>query len=195
MTGLHDENGRVVALQKLWSRAPTDFHRGDSAYYFAMDREIAVRYANYAKHRNGVSSTVIVEMAIPNSAIESFSETELLRSYWPSSEWKELVFLSRNELKLTSELRRFRLATLIIGTISSKPTVVFQKLRSPEEIGEKMVLKAKDGRCAVQYVFSQDEGEEFLQRHGVNGLRVFPMTAVEYREWHEAMAKEMESDS
>ena len=34
-----------------------------------------------------------------------------------------------------------------------------------------MVLKTKDGRSAVQYIFSSEEGEDFVKEHGQ--LRVF----------------------
>lgn len=147
-----------------------------------MDREIAVYYANYAKRRVEVNSVVVIHMAIPNSAIEGLSTTELVRTYWPSEEWKSLIFHCRKKKKLPSELRKFKDATLIIGTTSKKPNSVDEKMESPEEIVDTMVLKTKGGRSAVQYVFSSEEGDDFLKEHGQ--LRVFPVTAREYEDWH-----------
>jgi methionyl-tRNA synthetase len=40
---------------------------------------------------------------------------------------------------------------------------------SLEEIGEGMVLKTNDVRSAVQYVFYDERGEEFLEEHSAEG--------------------------
>ena len=63
--------------------------------------------------------------------------------------------------KLPSELRKYKLARLVIGTICGKPNVI-GKMRSPDEITEQMVLKTRDGRNAVQYVFKGDDGDTLL---------------------------------
>ncbi|KAI6779876.1 uncharacterized protein J7T54_001964 [Emericellopsis cladophorae] len=185
INGLYDSDGKVIDLQPLISSAPSDFHRSENAFYFTISREIAIYYANYAKRRNKIDSVVIVQMAIPNSAIESLSETECLRVYWPSAEWKNLVFHCRKGRRLPSELRKFRQATLVIGTIANKPKKVYQKLDSAEHITEQMVLRTRDGRQAVQYVWSAEDGEQFLEEHGVQELKVFPLTAREHEEWYE----------
>ena len=183
--GLYDSDGKVIELQSLMSRAPSDFHRSENAYYFTTNREIAIYYANYAKRRNMVDSVVIVQMAIPNSAIDSLSETERLCVYWPSAEWKNLVFHCRKGRRLPSELRKFKQATLLVGTIANKSNKVYQKLDSAEQITEHMVLKTRDGRQAIQYVWAAEGGEEFLEEHGIQNLKVFPLTAREHEEWYE----------
>jgi hypothetical protein len=137
------------------------------------------------------SFLTVIHLAIPNSAIESLSATELVRAYWPSEDWKKLVFHCRIAKRLPAELRKFKDAALIIGTIASKPNFVYEKMKSSDEIVEKMVLKTQDGRNAAQYVFSLDDGEEFLEDHGVGRLRVFPITGLEYEDWHASMAESL----
>ncbi|KAG9251633.1 uncharacterized protein F5Z01DRAFT_752748 [Emericellopsis atlantica] len=176
ISGLHDSDGKVINLQSLISSAPSDFHRSESAFYFTIDREIAVYYANYAKRWNKVDSVVIVQMAIPNSAIESLSETERLRVYWPSAEWKNLVFHCRTNTRLPSDFAssdRLRL-----------PNKVYRKLDSAEQITEHMVLRTRGGRQAIQYVWPVEGGEEFLEEHGIQNLKFFPLTAREHEEWY-----------
>lgn len=77
-------------------RGSTDFMSRDSGLCFAVDRDIAEYRAYYAKRRESVHSVAIYQVTIANSAIESLSDTELLRTYWPSAEWKNLVFVVAN---------------------------------------------------------------------------------------------------
>ncbi|KAK1249534.1 hypothetical protein MKX07_003050 [Trichoderma sp. CBMAI-0711] len=115
------------------------------------------------------------------------SETELQRIYWPSEDWKRLIFLSRTLGKLPSDLRKFKQATLIIGTTASKPNWVYRRLESHHEITEKMVLKTKDGRDAIQYVFCDDEGEVLLDEKV--DIKVYAMTTKEHEQWRREEAE------
>ncbi|KAJ9130489.1 hypothetical protein NKR19_g9879 [Coniochaeta hoffmannii] len=166
---LFDQNNRVIP-------AP---------FYFAIDRYMALYYANYAKHRDGVGSVVIIHIAIPNSATERLDATERQTLYWPDPNWREVVWNSRRGDALPRRLSRFAVATLIIGTVASKPQSVYNRLDSPDLITERFVLKNRDGRNAVQYVFLEREGEEFLKEHGCRALTVFGLTAAENAEWEE----------
>ncbi|KAL7793060.1 hypothetical protein V8C37DRAFT_379158 [Trichoderma ceciliae] len=159
---MFDNNGNVVDITRLQSSCPTDFYGKYAGYYFAVDRDIAQQYAGYAKHRSQQSSVVIIHITIENSAIESLPEDQLQRTYWPSEEWKALVFHSRK---------------------ATKPNWVYVDMDSPSEIREEMVLKAKGGRNAVQYVFSGEHGEEFLKQHALHNLKVFTLTTREYNSW------------
>jgi hypothetical protein len=176
-----------VRFERLLSSVPADL-LSENGCSFTRDRDIALYYAAYAKRRDGVDSVVLVQIRIPNSAIESLSETELLRVYWPSFEWKNLVFHCRRHRRLPSTLKKFRQAKLIIGTISTKPTMVYDRLDSPEEITERFVNRGRDGRLATQYVWPQQEGEEFLEQH--RQLRVFPLTSQEYSHWRSHIESE-----
>ncbi|CAI7564151.1 unnamed protein product [Penicillium viridicatum] len=82
--------------------------------------------------------------------------------YIKRRKWKSLVFHCRKGEKLPSELRKYKLAKLVIGTICGKPNVI-GKMRSPDKIREQMVLKTRDGRNAVQYVFKGDDGDTLLE--------------------------------
>lgn len=190
VTGLYDNNGNVARLSCLASLPRTDFCK-EQAYYFAVDKDVAIYYANYAKRRDTINSVVIVRMAIPNSAIEGLSDTSRLRVYWPDTEWKKLVFRCRRGDRLSTELVKFRAATLITGHIAGKPNLVFQRLDSADQITESMVHKNQAGRHSVQYVFPQDSGgEEFLEKYGAPSLSIYPLTAKEHKEWMYEMRAE-----
>jgi hypothetical protein len=94
------------------------------------------------------------------------------------------VFCSRTRKRLPKELGQLRTAHWTIGTIANEPHQVYDKLNHAEGITEDMVLKTREGSGAIQYVFHNDEGEESLEAHGAPGLKVFPLTAEEYRVWH-----------
>ncbi|KAI1380811.1 hypothetical protein F4677DRAFT_404690 [Hypoxylon crocopeplum] len=184
LNGVFDDDGNVVNIGKLLSTPPTDFLSRDSGFYFAVNRDVAEYYACYAKRRDDVSSVAIVHITIRNSAIENLSATQLQKTYWPNTEWKNLVFHCRRRLRLPAELRKFKDACLIIGTIAKKPNSVYNTMDSAQQITEAMVLKTSEGCNAVQYVFHNDEGEEFLEEHATPGLKVFPLTAQEFAVWH-----------
>jgi hypothetical protein len=57
-------------------------------------------------------------------------------------------------------------------------------MNSPEQIDERCVLKTKDGRNAVQYVF-HDEGEQLLEQQVPGSLSVHPVSTVEFLQWRE----------
>ncbi len=164
--GLFDSNGQVTDITALASRPMTDFCR-DAAYYFAVDRDVALTFAHFAKRRNHLAAAVLVQMAIPNSAIQRLSDTERFDLHWPSSEWKELVLCSPRYQKYPSHLRKYRAATLIVGTVAGRPRRVLGRLTSPEQITENMLLRNKAGRHAIQYVWPQETGQDFLMEHGV----------------------------
>lgn len=190
LDGLFDNNGNIRRITTLSSAAPTDFSGAETGYYFAVHREIAVYYATYAKRRSDVSSVVIVHATIQNSTIESLPDGQIQRVYWPSEEWKRLVFNCRTDAKLPSDLRKFKQASLIIGTIASKPNKVYVNMDSHSAITEKMVLKTKDRRKAVQYVFRNSEGRDLLEEKAE--LKVFPVTTAEYNKWHRDAEEESE---
>ena len=144
-----------------------------------------MQYANYAKRRAEDQSVVIIQVAIPNFAIEGLSDNERFHVYSPSQEWKELVFYSRRGDPYPRNLAKFMNAVLIIGTICSKPSHIFGRLDTPDAISDQWVLKNKDSRPAIQYVWPRQTGEEFFKLHATQRLRVFPLTAAEHGRWEE----------
>ncbi|CAG8391456.1 unnamed protein product [Penicillium salamii] len=165
----------------LTTRSPADFSSRQADIYFGIDREVAVYYACYAKRRSESSAAVIVQVSLPNSVIETLAPPDIQRVYWPTMEWKSLVLNCRQERKTPSQLRKYRLAKLVIGSICNKPTKILAKMQSPNEITERMVYKTTDGRLAVQYVFIGEEGDSLLQESAK--VTVFPLTSREFEAW------------
>lgn len=154
----------------------------EEGFYFTPDKDIALYHSSYAKRRYQLNSAFLIQLRVPNSAIESLSETELQRVYYPSPEWKALVLYSRQWNKYPAELQKFKEAKLIIGTISTAPQAFYYKLKSPEEITVRMLLKGRDERLAIQYAWRGDWGQEFLEEHGQ--FRAFPLTTMDYTRWY-----------
>lgn len=77
--------------------------------------------------------------------------------------------------RLHHSLAKFGRATLAIGTICGKPNIVITNLPSPVEITHQMILQGPRGD-AVQYVFIDDQGVDFLETHGSSTCTVHPMT-------------------
>ncbi|CAG7940323.1 unnamed protein product [Penicillium salamii] len=180
ISGLFRNDGSID-YECLAAIPPADFTSKTIDIYFGVDREVAVRYACYAKRRSESCSAVIVQVSIPNSVIETLAPPEIQHVYWPTTEWKSLVFLCRQRRKLPSHLRKFKLADLVIGSICNKPNMILANMESPNEITEQMVFKTKDGRVAVQYVFKGEGGDDLL--HDSAKLTVFPLTSREIESW------------
>jgi hypothetical protein len=183
--GFFNDSGEIVNWSMLASAPPTDFLREDG-FYFAVDRDFAAYYECYAKHRGGVSSVVVIHFIVPNQMVESLSATQLQKTYWPSAEWKNLIWHYRTRrFRFPAELRKFKQAHLIIGTIATKPSKVYQRMDSSEQIDDRCLLKTNQGRNAIQYVFRGEEGEEFLERLSSERLSVHPVSTAEFLRWQE----------
>ncbi|KAL2415602.1 hypothetical protein ABEF95_000566 [Exophiala dermatitidis] len=100
LQGLLDEDGNLSDITALLSPPPTDFLGRESGYYFTVEREVAVRYASYAKRRDGNGSNVILSVKLPNAAVESLPEGQLQKTYFPSEDWQRLIFQSRRRQRL-----------------------------------------------------------------------------------------------
>jgi hypothetical protein len=187
ISGLFDNTGALSDIGVLLSLPPTDFNRG-VAFYFTPDYEVAEVYAAFAKRRTNCESVVIVCFRLRNAAIEALQEPDLQRLYWPSHEWKQLVWYCRRIKPLLSHLRKYRNSVLIIGTVASKPALAYHKLDSWELVSEEHVLRVGrngEGRLAVQYVVSgEQEGWDFLLENGArDSMTLFPYPAAELDSW------------
>ncbi|GAB1311760.1 hypothetical protein MFIFM68171_01970 [Madurella fahalii] len=187
MNGLFDGSGALSNIRVLLSHPPSDFSGTRSLFYFTPDIRVAEYYASYAKRRVNCESVVIMRLRIPNAAIESLSEPDIRRLYWPSNDWKELVWRSRTRQALPTRLRTYRDALLIIGTISRKPDAQYHALSTWENITERYVLKVGangDGNAAVQYVINgEEEGCEWLEENGARNIQAFPYRSAQLQSW------------
>ncbi|KAB5542963.1 hypothetical protein GE09DRAFT_232634 [Coniochaeta sp. 2T2.1] len=180
ISGLFADDGTLSNIDTLLSPPPTDFSGRLPMFYFTPDVRVAEYYAAYAKRRTNCESVVILELRIPNAVIETLSEPRIKRLYWPSSEWKELVWSCRNRRKLPSHLTATKDAILIIG--SRKPNHVYGGLSTWQDITEDFLLRIQDdgrpggnGRIAIQYVISgQEEGVDWLIENGGRDIKALP---------------------
>ena len=187
IAGLFDEAGTLDRISTLLSSAPSDFSGTRSLFYFTPDYKVAVYYAAYAKRRANCESVLIVCLSIPNAAIESLSAPDIQRIYWPSNEWKELIWRCHTVKSLPSHLRKYRQAILVIGTVSRKPDRIYNAMNSWQQVTESCLLRvgpSGQNNPAVQYVFSgEEEGCEFLIENGARNIRVFPYPPSELEAW------------
>ena len=177
ITGLFNETGEVQDIETLLSSPPSDFSGTRSLFYFTPDQKVAEYYAAYAKRRANCESVVMVCLSIPKIEIDNLeADTQYL--YWPTPQWKQLVWRCKQPKSLPKPLRKYRDAFLIIGTISKGAQRVFKNLQTWEEMTNACVLyvpSSNQSNPAVQYVFSgQEEGCEFLTQHGK--IEVFPFS-------------------
>lgn len=165
-----NEQGKITygTLGSLQSQSPGDFHSGQLALYLALDFDIAAKYAFWAKKRDSSLAVSILRLEMPNAAIEALDETEKRTVYWPSQEWKDLVWICRRDDKFPKQLTKFQKPTVIIGSICGKPDEVITSLSSSDLIKNSMVLQRKDGGKAVQYAFMHIQGRHFVADHGVD---------------------------
>ncbi|KAK3943324.1 hypothetical protein QBC46DRAFT_420745 [Diplogelasinospora grovesii] len=162
---------------------PSDFSGFHGRFYFTPDYQVAEYHAYWAKKRIGQLGTVaIVRLCIPNTARESLSAPDIQKIFWPSPEWKELVWRSRTQRQLPSRLEKYEEAVLVVGTTSRKPHSFYRAIKSWDEVTEKCVLRAGtsvQGHPSVQYVFSGGKkGRDFLVKNGAQNIRVFPYSFI-----------------
>ncbi|KFY81740.1 hypothetical protein V500_11141 [Pseudogymnoascus sp. VKM F-4518 (FW-2643)] len=174
---LFDQSGAVSRIETLLTSPPSDFSGTRSHFYFTPDHAVAEYHAAYAKRRAHYESIVIVCLRIPNAAIETLAPPDIQKIFFPSNEWKELIWRSRTRRPFPPHLRKYREATLVIGTAAYKADLVYDRMKTWEEIAEEEVFrvgKAGQENGAVQYVFSgEEDGHEFLTEHA-RGVKVFP---------------------
>ncbi len=189
--GLFNENGALAHIERLASASPIDFSGSRALYYFTPDWKVAEHYAAYCKRRADPESVVIISIEIPNAAIDSLPASQVARLYWPDPEWKELVWHSRNRASLPTHMRHYRDKFLIIGSTSRRPNSYYHQLASWEEIGENCLRRigiSGLGRIAIQYVFSLEDGSDFLHEHGTRSLKVWLYSYTDLEAWLEENA-------
>jgi hypothetical protein len=172
IAGLFNNSGEIQDIQKLTSSPPSDFSGSRSLFYFTPDYNVAEYYAAYAKRRAVCESVVIVRLCIPNDAIDELEEPQIQQLFWPSPQWKQLVWRSKTNKSLPKPLRKYRDALLIIGSISKGATRVFELMGTWEDITTSCLLRIGTSNAAIQYVFSgEEEGREFIEEN--SEIKVF----------------------
>ena len=185
---IFDDDGSIRALSSLQSR-PGDFNSTQMAAYFAVDLEVARKYAAWAKKRDTNGMAVILCVQIPNVLIESLTAEEKQLLYWPTEEWRSLVWNCRRGDLLPRTMTKYARSTLIIGTICGKPTSVIANLPSPGHIAETIIMKNSRDTRAVQYGFIGDAGLWLLKELGANAFALHPMTREEISDYERELGE------
>ncbi|KAG5923203.1 hypothetical protein E4U42_005019 [Claviceps africana] len=183
-----DSPVNALDFQKSHESGSDFVPRNNVGIFFSVDREIAVLYALYAKRRHKDHSACLVQIRVPNSAIESLSHEQLQRIYWDPTgndkTWEKVVFNCRQRTTLPREFRsRFSQAILLIGTIARRPNHFYQRLDSYEQITPNEVMRNADGRPAVQYVWCHQEGSYFVEDFCLEGPQTFPVSRQELAQY------------
>ena len=174
--GLLDHTGNVDEMNVPFTRRDCDLTSLTLGAYFAVDYDVAVRYARWTKRRDTQQPACIIRIDVQNSALEALDASEKVSIYWPSGEWHTLVWTGRRGECLRGDLEKYKDATLVIGTTYGKPNIVISQLSSPTAITERMVLKNSRGGKAVQYAFIGERGRDFLERHCQTACTMHPFT-------------------
>ncbi|MCJ1334012.1 hypothetical protein MMC10_010719 [Thelotrema lepadinum] len=178
---IFDKNGQVTKMPLLSTRL-ADFTSTKCGVHLTINYEVAQKFALWAHKRDPTQLAGILRIEIPNEALETLAPEEKLEAYWPSHDWKQLVWACRRGHTLRHALPEYALATLVIGNICSKTNRVIRSLDSPEDITREMVLKGSGGSDAIQYVFIDDEGMMLLEDYAGDKCTLHPMTGQEAAE-------------
>ncbi|OBT87696.1 hypothetical protein VE02_04053 [Pseudogymnoascus sp. 03VT05] len=145
ITNLLDQSGKLSRPETLLSSTPSDFSGTRSLYYFTPDHGLARYQAAYAKRRAPRESIAIISFLIPNTAIETLSPQEIQRVLYPSNDWKELFWRSPKQKPFPPHLRKYRDATLVIGTMAYGADALYQHVFSGEEGGRDFLTEHVEG--------------------------------------------------
>ncbi|KAF0645731.1 hypothetical protein FPSE5266_00217 [Fusarium pseudograminearum] len=177
--------GNLARVEALDTPPPSDFSALSAMPYFATSLKTAHIHAAYLKRRgNCCQEVAVVRICIPNAAFQSLNSAQLVQAYFPSDDWKKLVWHSKRSLS-NKELLTFKKATIVIGSITGKPDKAFQKLESWKDVTEEHVSTIgayEDGEPDVQYGFIRDNGSEFLGKHATD-IKVLPYSNEQYLQW------------
>ncbi|KAL6886375.1 hypothetical protein HDV57DRAFT_526263 [Trichoderma longibrachiatum] len=170
-------------ISSLATRGPTDVSPTSSAYYFYVDRDIAEQQACYIKQRSNLTPVVLVQVTIPKAMLETGYEGPRREEvYWPSEDWKTLVFHCRRKRAVPADLAKYMDAQLVVTTVAARASRCFMgHMKRPDQVTEDMVLKNKHGEDAIQYCFRRPHADWFLAEHAE--LKMLPFTDDEFRAW------------
>jgi hypothetical protein len=162
---LFTEENTVQDFRFIVGNPPSDFSLGGS-YYWALDKEIAMRYIKWAKNRMAVGEAVLLRLEISNILLEPLQAPVL---QYPGDLWKQYIHSCRRR-SVPKELRYLHRKTLLIGHIGT----AIANLPDWGEIGARHTLRRKsDNGIATQYVFSDFDGLDFLNDHCSGSLVMY----------------------
>lgn len=161
--GLFHADGIVDDFYNIRSPPPSDFSNFGS-YYFAVDKEVALRYMKWsgvrADARGHGHEAVLLRLEVANDLIEPLKAPVLAS---PSDLWKEFVWNCRR-IELPRRLSWLAAETLLIGHTASGRSEI-ASLRDWKDITVNHTLRKSDGEIATQYCFGGRTGREFLNEH------------------------------
>ncbi|CAG8890146.1 unnamed protein product [Penicillium egyptiacum] len=143
---------------------PGDFSGRTAVAYFSPERETADRYAAYKKHRFSIAELAILQVAVPDSLMQSLS-VNYLWADGVSDLWKKVVWNCRRGDRLPKDLRYMRNKDLWIGHIARSKNVKFETMESCTQIQSSdapVVQINGERRNATQWVFHSDHAEELF---------------------------------
>ena len=161
----------------LQNSVPSDFSTS-GGYYWAVDKEIAMRYAKWAKNRDDVGEAVLLRLEVSNALIEPLRAPVL---QYPGDLWKKFIHSCRRR-RLPKELSYLQQETLLIGHIGTGTTAI-ATLQDWREISVRHTLRRRsDNGIASQYVFNDVDGVEFLNKHCRTSLVMYRAVDQDFTE-------------
>ncbi len=153
----YDQVTQTISLQAI-ATSPGDFSGDRSVTYWTTQKETADRYAQWCKRKMEVSVIAIIQVAVPNTFIESLTVEYLWfgDSEKPTNTWKILVWHGRKGLSLPKEIRYLEQRDLLIGHIASGVHAKCLHMIDATKIKESDVLTVEvDGeeKRSIQWVF------------------------------------------
>ncbi|PTD12497.1 hypothetical protein FCULG_00004990 [Fusarium culmorum] len=123
-----DPEGNLARVEALDTPPPSDFSALSAMPYFGTSLKTAHIHAAYLKRRgNRCLEVAVVRLCIPKTAFQSLNSTPLAQAYFPSDDWKKLIWHFKRSPS-NKELLRFKRATVVVGNVAGKPDKAFQKL-------------------------------------------------------------------
>ncbi|CRL29319.1 unnamed protein product [Penicillium camemberti] len=150
---------------KSISSSPGDFGGRTAVAYFSPQRETADRYAMYKKHRFSIAELAILQVAVPDSLVQSLSINYLWADGAESQLWKKVIWHCRRGQRLPKDLRYMGNKDLWIGHIAKSTNSSFATTESYTQIQSPDVLAVQvngEWRNAIQWVFYSDHAEELF---------------------------------
>lgn len=156
---------RLGGIAKLQSRWPSDFRGlGGPILYFALEKEVAMRYRDFAKHTAYCTATAVMWMKVSNSFIARYESCVLrqdksVTGKWIADDWKRIVYASRRGEHLPKDLSHLESCPILIGHICKSHNMAIAALPGWQDISHKRHVwnlrgLNEDPYYATQYVFN-----------------------------------------
>ncbi|KAK8180663.1 hypothetical protein BC567DRAFT_221384 [Phyllosticta citribraziliensis] len=180
---MQDSQSGSIRLE-LISTAPGDFSGRKKVAYFTPQKEVAHKFAQWAKHKFNDQEVFITRVFIPDAMLNELSSgTTYLwfedRSR-PKDEWKRVVCLSRKAYDLDEDLSWIARKDLLIGNMVRGVNQKFNNM--PESDYPKLtiedVLHVEIGgysKEAIQWVFQSSKAQRAFSKHCGDKITFFSL--------------------